>query len=298
MTYRSNPFDKQDYSKFAFKKSELLAILQAIDENFSFDSVNTNPQENKELLHIEANSNTSNDYRFFLFKKPLLTFHEAACIMTGYDPQYVEQCQNDTNFKQNFSNYLGAKDYIDTCCDAQMLCYNPMNNRIDAKDFKQFLANDGTFINGFNDQIAESSLHTESIKVHEGSKATIANLELRLAIEQLTVENLSRKIECLRSQIAKLEAPQAGQEDCLLSQIFDDSATERYAPDLANSIKLWECLYIENKGTEDKHSNRANHWILKNTPYRDIASVEVKRLREITSPFDSWHIDRKNKFNK
>ena len=40
MTYRSNPFDKQDYSKFAFKKSELLAVIQAIDENFSFMTIN------------------------------------------------------------------------------------------------------------------------------------------------------------------------------------------------------------------------------------------------------------------
>ena len=128
MTYRSNPFDKQDYSKFAFKKSELLAVIQAIDENFSFDLVNADLQENKELLHIEANTNVNHEYKLFLFKKPLLTFHEAACIMTGYDPQYVEQCQNDTNFKQNFSNYLGAYDYISTCIDAQMLSYDSYSN--------------------------------------------------------------------------------------------------------------------------------------------------------------------------
>lgn len=74
MTYRSNPFDKQDYSKFAFKKSELLAVIQAIDENFSFDLVNADLQENKELLHIEANTNVNHEYKLFLFKKPLLTF--------------------------------------------------------------------------------------------------------------------------------------------------------------------------------------------------------------------------------
>ena len=61
MTYRSNPFDKQDYSKFAFKKSELLAVIQAIDENFSFDLVNADLQENKELLHIEANTNVNHE---------------------------------------------------------------------------------------------------------------------------------------------------------------------------------------------------------------------------------------------
>ncbi|MGQ1156038.1 hypothetical protein ACT436_05135 [Acinetobacter baumannii] len=204
MTYRSNPFDKQDYSKFAFKKSELLAVIQAIDENFSFDLVNADLQENKELLHIEANTNVNHEYKLFLFKKPLLTFHEAACIMTGYDPQYVEQCQNDTNFKQNFSNYLGAYDYISTCIDAQMLSYDSYSNRLCASEFKQFLANAGYFVDGFNDgldepksNIMDSDLNTQKI---------ISNLELDLAIEKNKVEKLNKEIDNLKAHIAELES--------------------------------------------------------------------------------------------
>lgn len=290
MTYRSNPFDKQDYSKFAFKKSELLAVIQAIDENFSFDLVNADLQENKELLHIEANTNVNHEYKLFLFKKPLLTFHEAACILTGYDPQYVEQCQNDTNFKQNFSNYLGAYDYISTCIDAQMLSYDSYSNRLCASEFKQFLAKDGEFIDGFNDELR----HSEVSHIDQNSDANNST------IKRLKKENEKLKAELLErdKKIKELELLELKEDTDLLSLIFDESVTERYAPDLANSIKLWKCLYIENKVTEDKHSNRANHWILKNTPYKETASVEVKRLREITSPLNSWHVDRKNKFNK
>lgn len=204
MTYRSNPFDKQDYSKFAFKKSELLAVIQAIDENFSFDLVNADLQENKELLHIEANTNVNHEYKLFLFKKPLLTLREAACIMTEYNPQYVEQCQNDTNFKQNFSNYLVAYDYISTCIDAQMLCYNPMDNRIDAKDFKQFLANENTFIDGFNDGLDESKSNIMDSDLN--TQKIISNLELDLAIEKTKVEKLNEEICHLKAHIAELES--------------------------------------------------------------------------------------------
>ena len=202
MTYRSNPFDKQDYSKFAFKKSELLAVIQAIDENFSFDLVNADLQENKELLHIEANTNVNHEYKLFLFKKPLLTFHEAACIMTGYDPQYVEQCQNDTNFKQNFSNYLGAYDYISTCIDAQMLSYDSYSNRLCTSEFKQFLANDDTFINGFNEHLKNKELDQSA-----NNQNTI--------IDQLKKENEKLKAEVLgkEERIKELELIQTSIAD-------------------------------------------------------------------------------------
>lgn len=81
MTYRSNPFDKQDYSKFAFKKSELLAVLQAIDENFSFDTV-ASSEPIQEAIEIEKSDNqiplhikilAMNDY-FTIVESALLYF--------------------------------------------------------------------------------------------------------------------------------------------------------------------------------------------------------------------------------
>ena len=57
-------------------------------------------------------------------------------------------------------------------------------------------------------------------------------------------------------------------------------------------------LEDENNAENNSHSSRANYWIGKNTPYKGESSVEVKRLREVTSPFNSWHNERKNKLNK
>jgi len=215
MTYRSNPFDKQDYSKFAFKKSELLAVIQAIDENFSFDLVNADLQENKELLHIEANTNVNHEYKLFLFKKPLLTFHEAACIMTGYDPQYVEQCQNDTNFKQNFSNYLGAYDY---------------------SEFKQFLANDDTFINGFNEHLKNKELD-QSANNQNPIIDQLKKENEKLKAEVLGKEERIKELELIQTSIAdesKLGSTRAENNAAklilALSELASIDISKPYAP--------------------------------------------------------------------
>lgn len=236
MTYRSNPFDKQDYSKFAFKKSELLAVIQAIDENFSFDLVNADLQENKELLHIEANTNVNHEYKLFLFKKPLLTFHEAACIMTGYDPQYVEQCQNDTNFKQNFSNYLGAYDYISTCIDAQMLSYDSYSNRLCTSEFKQFLANDGTFINGFNEHLKNKELD-QSANNQNPIIDQLKKENEKLKAEVLGKEERIKELELIQTSIAdesKLGSTRAENNAAklilALSELASIDISKPYAP--------------------------------------------------------------------
>lgn len=221
MTYRSsNPFDKQDYSKFAFKKSELLEILQAIDSSFNFDSPACNNQESNQLSNFSSDSNSQYDYKFYLFKKPLLTFHESACIMTGYDPQYVDQCQNDTNFRQNFSDYLGAYDYINACIDAQMLSYDNYSNRLYSNEFQQFLANQDIEIKGFNepeyiDYLAQKSLKEQkefnnrlpSAQTIETEIFSTDNkvLELEKSINNLKVELQAKdaEIEQLKNDIQK-----------------------------------------------------------------------------------------------
>ncbi|HFE9629137.1 TPA: hypothetical protein ACGA21_001474 [Acinetobacter baumannii] len=196
---------KSKISKYYWEKDLLLSVMP-IEKSFEFKVVDlANSREiTPPYINKTVSSLVNHDYKFYLFKKPLLTFHEAACIMTGYDPQYVDQCQNDTNFKQNFSNYLGAYDYISTCIDAQMLSYDSYSNRLYASEFKQFLANVGHFVDGFNDgldepksNIMDSDLNTQKI---------ISNLELDLAIEKNKVEKLNEEIDNLKAHIAELES--------------------------------------------------------------------------------------------
>ncbi len=82
----------------------------------------------------------------------------------------------------------------------------------------------------------------------------------------------------------------------ILDQIFDGSATERYAPDLVLSIKLWESIYINNP-KNDSHSNKANGWITMNTGY-DLSRPSAAKLREITTPFVNWSTHRDKNYKK
>ena len=319
MTYRSkNPFDANDYSNFAFKKSELLEVLQAIDNSFSFEENDSNEQNSINISKNESIATPQYDYKFFLFKKPLLTFHEASCIMTGYDPRHVDLCQNDTNFEQFFSDYLGAKDYLDSCVDAHCLAYDTYNNKLEAESFKQFLANEKTFIAGFNDNLISDKTTRETEHESGSLNAEILRLRELIAIKDVEIEQLKKDIEKaqgdsfiawvdqtnaekeavkLKEQIKQLESNPSfnqSEQSNLLDLIFDDAAQERYAPDLALSIKLWEDLYIKNP-KDDSHSNRANKWIDANTGYGDTSK---SKLREITTPLVNWSTLRDKNYKK
>ncbi|MCG9254665.1 hypothetical protein MHJ25_14130 [Acinetobacter baumannii] len=298
MTYHSDTL--------AFKKVEILKVMQSIDPNFDLGiakKIETNQIIESNQQFDEVTFKPSYDYTFYLFKKPLLTFHEASCIMTGYDPQYVEQCQNDTNFKQVFSDYLGAKDYIDSCIDAQMLGYDSYSNRLVADDFKNFLANDNTFIDGFNDDLKISA--SLSVEDNIKFKETISDLEFDLVIEKATVDKLNKennklKMELLEKEqkVKELESLSCKKDTDLLSLIFDETKKERYSPDLVLSIKLWEHVYIVNP-KDDSHSNKADTWLKANTGYDvDKKAGSASKIREITAPFINWSIHRDKSYTK
>lgn len=85
----------------------------------------------------------------------------------------------------------------------------------------------------------------------------------------------------------------------LIDFIFDESTTERYAPDLVHAIKLWEHIYINNP-KNDSHSNMANQWIENNTSYSENQTggkSSIDRIREITTPFGDWG-NKRNKNHK
>lgn len=288
MTYRSNynPFDKTDYKNFAFKKSEILEMLKVLDSDFSFEQAEPIVQKSINVSHDSNNQSSEYDYRFFLFKKPLLSLHEATSIMTGYSPQYVNQCRNDTNFNHNFANYLGALDYIGSCASAQILNYSEQYDEMNADDFRKFLTNENIFIDGFNN----ISLAQQSTNFGQPS----------LQQTEPSIENLNNEIARLRNLVAEkeerikeLESSHQKDDVDLMSLIFDETATDRYAPDLAYSIKLWLDIYVYHPKA-DSHNSKANTWIKKNTPYNgEQDDTATRRVREIATPFNDLHISRK-----
>ncbi|MFV5513780.1 hypothetical protein [Acinetobacter gerneri] len=116
--------------------------------------------------------------------------------------------------------------------------------------------------------------------------------------KKLEEENENLKVKLLEKEqrIKELESLHQKGEINLISLIFDESAKERYAPDLALSIKLWESIYILNP-KDDSHSNKANTWITSNTGY-DQSKPSATKLREITTPLINWSTHRDKNYKK
>ena len=115
----------------------------------------------------------------------------------------------------------------------------------------------------------------------------------------LDVNTANNEINQLKTNIEQLKSEQLAnslKSKNLLDLVFDETATERYAPDLVLSIKLWESIYIHTP-KNDSHSNMANQWIENNTSYSETQTggrSSIDRIREIATPFDDWG----NKRNK
>lgn len=141
-------------------------------------------------------------YKFFLYKQPLFSYVESACIISDYDPLDIQKCPMD-DIDEVVPDYSRAYSLISSAVESGKL--NVFNYKIDANDFRNYLTSENIIITGFNDQIAES-LHTESTELHTEFKTTIANLELDLAIEKTKVEKLNEEIGHLKAHIAELES--------------------------------------------------------------------------------------------
>ena len=231
MNYRSNrnPFDTHNYNNYAFKKSELLEILQKIDSSFSFDSPTYDNQEGEPPLNASINSKPQYDYEFYLFRKPLLTFHEAACILTGYDPQYVNLYLNDLNFNQNFSDYLGAFRYLNSCAEAMLFPYNKDDNELYADELKDFLLNENIIIDGFNDnRLIENSINS-------GQQTALNTDNLNAEIKQLKEIVASKDAE-----IEQLKAIQTTKDEPKLSTREENNIIKVLAvlTDMATNIDI------------------------------------------------------------
>ncbi|WP_061875684.1 hypothetical protein [Acinetobacter lactucae] len=310
----------------AFKKSELLAVLQAIDKNFSFDSIK--PSEPPLQRVISADKQDSSDYNKILFKKPLLSQYEAACIISGIGLYLVLAFNDEFEAKIEYPNWGGALDYIKTCIKEGLLeTEGSFMEHIKRDDLKSFLASENIIIEGFNNNfkpinfIEKEQLILQRVELNdEKINVENANLSELVAKQKLEIEQLKKDIaneraislsSCidknkaekevakLQEHIKQLESEQTlekSDQSKLLSLIFDESATERYAPDLVLSIKLWESIYINNP-KNDSHSNKANSWITMNTGY-DLSRPSATKLREITTPLVNWSTLRDRNYKK
>ena len=180
------------------------------------------------------------------------------------------------------------------------------NNKLEATCFKQFLANDNTFIEGFNDNLPSQAPLGCGLPSIQQLEPSIDNLNAEIVRLKQENEEKNKTVIELQERIQELEASQADIKPItrdeklnLLTLIFDETQTDRYSPDLVLSIKLWEHIYIMNTNNTDSHSNKADTWLKQNTGY-DITKKagSASKIREIATPFVNWGTQRDKKYKK
>jgi len=231
------------------------------------------------------------------FKNDVFTVEEAACLISDYETLDIYDKSRKVVWRNENPRYVEAVNFIYSALRGGL--FEEIDDElyvVRAEILKTFLSSKDIFIDGFNEKDSPASNNDNLTELAE-LKNTIASLELDVAIEQAAVNRLNTEIDKLKTELLEKEQkikeleslPQKDDKD-LISLIFDESATERYAPDLVLSIKLWESVYINNP-KNDSHSNKANTWITSNTGYEQNKPSATK-LREITTPFISWSTHR------
>lgn len=229
------------------------------------------------------------------FKNKTFSIHEAACLMSDYSPMDTVWDYEKIEWLENNPKYAEASNFIFSAVRTDL--FQEFSNGeyfITSGNLKKLLTESGHFIDGFNDKDF-ANLSNENLAENTQLKNTIASLELEVAIGQVTVKELNAEIAKLKTElldkeqkIKEFESLHKQNDTDLMSLIFDESATDRYAPDLVLSIKLWEHTYITNP-KNDSHSNKAGTWLGKNTGY-DTAKKHgsASKIRDITAPFINW----------
>ena len=137
-----------------------------------------------------------------------------------------------------------------------MLSYDSYSNRLCASEFKQFLAKDGEFIDGFNDELRHSE---------------VSHIDQNSTDDDRTIEQLKKENERLKAELEQVTPIHPAL----------DPAHKNHAPELLLAVQAWEAKYLENEYPHQEHTPAITN-ILKN---KNVIQVNlVKRICAITNP--------------
>lgn len=293
-------------------------VFDKLDFFFEFRDITNLDLDSEDVDQADSFEQTQQNNEIPLFYlNDTFSLIEAACVLSGDNSIQMNRCFNDTNFDQNYPDFNEAYSFICSAVQAGRFA----GDLILADDLKSYLKSKGKIIDGFNDQLKnevtdqnlnnQNSIIDQLKKENERLKRLLQKNEsesVELAIDlrasentlnRITTKNEELKAELVEKdeRIKELETLQSKDTD-LLSLIFDETAAERYAPDLVLSIKLWEYTYIKNP-KNDSHSNKADTWLKNNTGYDTTKKAgSASKIREITAPFINWSIHRDKTYKK
>ena len=218
------------------------------------------------------------------------------CYLKSYEPygelrlgffEYIDLFISDSG-EQNF-DWLKGRDKYGLKC---IYC-------IDLSTVSNLLDNVRIVINSDSKLIKNIKSAQEPIgcgnPTIQQTEPNIESLNAEIARLRNLLADQTTEIQDLKSKIQELETHPTIQDDNpdILALILDETQTDRYAPDLVYSIKLWLDVYVNNPKA-DSHNNKANTWIKNNTPYNgEQDDTPTRRIREIATPFRDLHQSRK-----
>lgn len=213
MTYRSNPFDKQDYSKFAFKKSELLAVLQAIDENFSFDTV-ASSEPIQEAIEIEKSDNQIPLHIKILAMNDYFTIVESACFISLDEPEKIQAYVDSGDFTYDawrYAEHIQAVKIIENAIRANKLDIES-DGMIPRESLQKFLFERTCVIPGFNDNLPIQEPIGCGNPTIQQTDPNIESLNAEIARLRQENEDKNKIVVELQERIKELEALQPNEQ--------------------------------------------------------------------------------------
>lgn len=224
------------------------------------------------------------------------TIVESACFISLDEPEKIQAYLDSGNLTYDawrYGEHMQAVKVIEGAIKAKKLDIDH-EGMIPRASLQQFLFDRNHVIAGFNDNLSQQNQSIFGIPILQQAEPNIENQNAEIA-------RLRRELARAQDRIKQLESKpliEQVEENNLLALIFDESATDRYAPDLVLSIKLWEHIYITNPKS-DSHTNKAIKWLENNTGYEvNKKAGSASKIREITTPFVSWGNLRDKNYKK
>lgn len=206
MTYRSKGLKIKDNNSFSFKKSELLAVLQAIDSSFNFDSEESNYIKESDSNNLSLNSLphhirvlAMNDY---------FTVVESACFISLDEPEKIQSYLDNDDYAYNAWNYGGhiqAVKVIEGGIKAKKLVIDS-DGLIPRALLQKFLFDRDCIIDGFNKDFKERSNTNFSDHKVEVKSSEIQRLKAELNEKTKQLESILIQTNSEESKLSSTRA--------------------------------------------------------------------------------------------
>ena len=171
--------------------------------------IKENQQLQMEIENLKPSHCSVYNHKFFLYKQPLYSINDCACIASGYDPLDIQKLPVE-DIDEILPEYCMAYNFINSAIEAEVL--NCFNYKVSSEDLKEYLAKQGIEIKEFN----EVEYAQFQISIKEQNKFNDINIAI--------VE--SEEIKLLKSKIDELEIALESKDDDLTALAIDFTVTE------------------------------------------------------------------------